>query len=499
MNKLNKFLIFFVIFYFLFKITSLLSNNFFFTMDQANDSVHIRNLVYNRYFYLYGTSTAIKGIFTGPLWYYFILPGFLLFNGHPFGHVFMLLLLNLALCLYLYKEIVKILTPVKSLLVILSLQFFWDFYDTSRYAFNPFPAVFFTFLGLLSLVKVFLGKRKYFYLAAIASGICFHFEMSYAIPFSFLVFSTGIYLLIFKQLELRTYIKAFLLFLTFFCFHLVRDFQNNFSQIRSLINYLIDKYPTPKNVPQIIYSILIEIPGKTIFPLIPTVGFILYLILTAYFLFKRKKTEIKILVILSNIFLIINLVWYLFGPEWQTWHVIFLPILLFVCVLLTILSLPKKISVVLFVLVMISQLMVFIPRYIQYFRLSDDPSLLANEIKAIDWVYEKANGQGFSVYNYLPSVLDYPYQYLFWWHGLRKYGYLPCEYASYPGAPGIFIPNKSSFVEPKKCGDLRFLIIEPDEIHPQIRENWVNELSEGCELQDEGKSGKIVTEMYQLR
>jgi hypothetical protein len=492
LGGMRSFLILFVIFYFLLKVTPLLNNNFFYTMDQADDSVHMRNMVYNHYVYLYGTSTGIKGIFTGPLWYYFILPGFLLFNGHPFGHLFILLILNLVLCLWLYREFSKILNPTKALLIILGLQFLWDFYDTTRYPFNPFPAVFFTFLTIISLVKVFSGGKRNFYLAAIAVGFCYHFELSFAIPLTLLLLGTGLYLMRIKLLDLGTGIKSFLIFISFFIFHLARELQTNFSQFHSLINYISDKYPTPKNIPQIIYNILVDIPGKTLFPLIPIFGLVLYLGLTLYFLLKTNKREIKIFVVLSNIFLLINLIWYIFGPEWQTWHVIFLPILLFVGVLLVIFSLPKKVSVILFIFVMLSQLLVFVPRYIQYFRVSDDPSILANEIKAIDWVYEKANGQGFSVYNYLPSVLDYPYQYLFWWHGLRQYGYLPCEYASYPDSPGIFIPNKSKFIEPKKCGDLRFLVIEPNKKNPQLRENWINELTLGYRLIEESSSGKIL-------
>ena len=116
-------------------------------------------------------------------------------------------------------------------------------------------------------------------------------------------------------------------------------------------------------------------------------------------------------------------------------------------------SLPKKVSVVLFALVTFSQLLVFVPRYIQYFRLSDDPSLLANEIKAIDWVYEKAGEQGFSVYNYLPSVLDYPYQYLFWWYGQKKYGYLPS----------------------RRAGNPLYLIYEPDPYLPEFQKRWLTE------------------------
>jgi hypothetical protein len=496
LGGMRSLLVLFVLFYFLLKLTPLLNNNFFYTMDQADDSVHMRNMVYNHYVYLYGTSTGIKGIFTGPLWYYFILPGFLLFNGHPFGHLFMLLLLNLGLCLWLYREFSKILNPTKALLTIFGLQFLWDFYDTTRYPFNPFPAVFFTFLAIVSLTKVFTGNQKYFYFAAIAVGFCYHFEISYAIPLTILIFGIGIYLLKNRFLNTAVYIKSILIFLSFFIFHFFRELQTNYSQIHSLINYIIDKYPTPKNLSQIIFSILIDIPGKTIFPLVPVIGFILYIFLTIYFLVKANNKEVKIFVILSNILLLINLVWYIFGPEWQTWHVIFLPILLFVGVMLMIFCLPKKVSVIFFTLVTISQLFVFVPRYIQYFRLSDDPSLLANEIKAVDWVYEKAGGQGFSVYNYLPSILDYPYQYLFWWHGLRQYGYLPCEYASYPGSPGIFVPNKKTFVEPKKCGDLRFLIIEPNKKNTQLRENWINELKQGYRLIEESSSGKILMQEY---
>jgi len=465
-------------------------------MDQGDDAVNLRNMVFNREFYWHGPLTAIDGLYTGPLWYYFLLPGYLLFNFHPFGGVFTLILLNLGLSLMLYRFSAKFLTPIKAAVLIFSLQFFWDFYDTSRYAFNPFPAVFLTFLIIISLVNTYFGNRKYLYWSALAAGLGFHFEISYAIPLTFLLFSTTLYFLKNSLLNFTNFFKALFIFLSFFVFHFVSELQNNFSQTKSLVYYLYDKSFETKDYAQIIFNILIDIPGKTIFPLISIIGFLCYLCLTFYFLVKVKKKEIKIFVVLSNLLLAINLIWFLFGPEWQTWHTIFLPILLFVSVLLMIFSLSRKISIILFIFVMASQLMVFIPRYVQYFRVSEDPSILANEIKAVDWVYEKAEGQGFSVYNYLPSVLDYPYQYLFWWHGLRKYGYLPCEYASYPGAPGIFVPNKKSFVEPKKCGDLRFLIVEPNLKVPELRENWINELKQGYKLIEESNSGQILIQKY---
>jgi hypothetical protein len=56
---------------------------------------------------------------------------------------------------------------------------------------------------------------------------------------------------------------------------------------------------------------------------------------------------------------------------------------------------------------------------------SDDPKNAANMIKTLDWVYQKAGTDKFEAYTYVPEVYDYPYQYLYWWYGMEKYGYTP--------------------------------------------------------------------------
>lgn len=101
---------------------------------------------------------------------------------------------------------------------------------------------------------------------------------------------------------------------------------------------------------------------------------------------------------------------------------------------------------------------------------NQDPSLFKNEIAAIDYVYEYANGKNFKVYTYLPSVYDYPYQYLFWWYGKKKYGYIPGEYAYSPNKP-TYIPSQDKF-QGKKDGfsGMLFLIKEPD--RNDTRSGW---------------------------
>ena len=105
-----------------------------------------------------------------------------------------------------------------------------------------------------------------------------------------------------------------------------------------------------------------------------------------------------------------------------------------------------------------------------------DPSLYKNEISAIDYVYQKAAGQNFKVYTYLPSVYDYPYQYLFWWYGQKKYGYIPGEYVYSPNKP-TYIPSQEKFQGVKdNFSGLIFLIKEPDRI--QTRQAWENDFKD---------------------
>ncbi len=85
-----------------------------------------------------------------------------------------------------------------------------------------------------------------------------------------------------------------------------------------------------------------------------------------------------------------------------------------------------------------------------------------NEIAAIDFVYKYADGKNFKVYTYLPSVYDYPYQYLFWWYGQKKYGYIPGEYVYSPNKP-TYIPSQDKFQGRKdNFSGLVFLIKEPN-------------------------------------
>jgi hypothetical protein len=166
-----------------------------------------------------------------------------------------------------------------------------------------------------------------------------------------------------------------------------------------------------------------------------------------------------------------------------------------VTVLLLLTQIPKKIASVLLLVSFLSHAILFIDRYKQFYAPTNDPSILKNELSAIDWVYQNAGGKGFYVYMYVPSVYDYTYQYLFWWYGRKKYGYVPCEYASFPGAPKLIIPGSTYYTYPtRSCQNVRYVIVEPDITDSGRQKEWLKEIRKDTKLAKESHAGKLMLE-----
>src|SRR5258708_5599402 len=79
---------------FVFHIFALHNNHFYFTVDEGRDAVYTREIINYHKIITQGPETSVRGIFTLPLWYYFISLGYLVFNGNPYGAIFLIILLN---------------------------------------------------------------------------------------------------------------------------------------------------------------------------------------------------------------------------------------------------------------------------------------------------------------------------------------------------------------------------------------------------------------------
>ena len=464
-------------------------NNFYFTMDQGNDAIHVREVTSRGQIFLLGPPTGIGGLFAGPLWYYFIAIGYFLLNGHPFGSVLMLVLLNVFLTGFLIWWIGKKVSPLVGLITGLLLQFFWPFYETSRYGFNPFPQV------ALSFFLIYFLLEGRFILAAIPVGLAFHSEVAFAVVLLFYYLAWGILGALRKKIALKTLLAGSGVYMLFLIPHVVSELMTNFAQTHTFINQITDKTSLfSQKEPLFIIKALSKVVGESVIAQNYFFGlFFLGLVLSVWSVYKKSRFIRNFAFAVFGL-LAVALLFFLTNKGWQDWQTIALPSLIYVSLILICFDLPKKIGLSILLLIFLSQTIYFGQRYGDSLKPSGDPSLLKNELAAIDWVYQEAQGEGFSVYSYLPSVYDYPYQYLFWWQGRKKYGYLPCEYTSYPGAPGLFVPGKKYYSEPKKdCSGLRFLVIEPDK-NTIVQNQWLAGVQEGSELLEKTKIGSIAVE-----
>jgi hypothetical protein len=91
---------------------------------------------------------------------------------------------------------------------------------------------------------------------------------------------------------------------------------------------------------------------------------------------------------------------------------------------------------------------------------SADPKNAQNIIRSIDWVYEKASGEGFIAYNYVPEIHDFSANYMYWWYGKTKYGYTPAKisYSLNPVPEYIRMENKfQNHVRQRNSGNIALM------------------------------------------
>ena len=473
-------------------------NNFYFTMDQGNDAVHVREILVRHPLPLLGPETSIFGLYAGPLWYYFIAIGYWLFAGHPFGAVFMLILLSTVTLAIIVTRIAREVSPKYGVIVGFVLLTSWWFYDPSRYAFNPFPMLTLATVLIFWLGDSFRGQwRKYLFSAGIV-GLAFHTDIASALALMlFYLLVSGI-LLVKHRIKRAHFLTALAIISLFLLPHFMSEIRTNFSQFHTLVKAWRDpsgvfSQGQLKEVSNRFYIII----SRSTYRQTPEIGVLLFC-LALIQVFRRRSTTtasttfVRYFIILTLLLFATSWLFFITSSGWRDWQTSFLSPLVFLSFLLALTQIPKPIATVLLAMSLYSHVRIFAIRYAQNFLPTDDPSLLVNEISAVDWVYQKANGDGFTVYAYLPSVYDYPYQYLFWWHGLEYYHYLPCEYASYPGSPKLFLPNSQSYSQPTiPCtNNFRFLIIEPDK-NTTTQVTWFNAITQNTALIEETNIGKI--------
>src|SRR3989344_3637567 len=431
-----KLIIVILFFGIIFRSLIVANGNFLFNMDNARDAVDVREMIVLKNPRLIGPGTALEGVYNGPAWYYLLALPFFISGGDPYAAIVLQIIFWAVGGFFLLKMV-----SAWSNWLVLPIGFIWIASDylglTTQYAFNPNPVTLLMPL-FIYLLALYLKSGKLIYIAStfFIGGLFFNFEMNFGIFKALtdhIMDSKDGVLSISRHLE-TTYNKFFEVFSATMMNH------RNFSFILILLSIpALIKYIKQKKNDYVAAVAFISI-------LLP---FIIYTLFSSISVNPWHLGAESVSAVILTAFLLISI-----------WKINFF---------------GKIISLVLYFSILVfafSNVFKFFTVDIKKENL--DPSLFKNEIAAIDFVYQYAKGENFKVYTYMPSVYDYPYQYLIWWHGQKKYGYLPYEYAYLPDRPE-YIKQKEKF-EGKKdnFSGLVFLIKEPDRNY--TRSGWEGEL-----------------------
>jgi hypothetical protein len=479
------------------------NNNFYFTVDEGKPAISAREFFENGRLLFKGPETSIPGVYAGPLWNYFISIGYFLFNGHPFGAVFMQIVLQTILLATLGIVIAKQVGKLQSLIIIFSIIFYWRFFETALWDFNPFPLVTLKIIMTLLLVKFMQTKKQKYYLyAAIPIFLGYNTEVAGAAASTFFYFVLGIWVTYKKQLTVKTFLISSLVFPIagglLLLKSLITRYQISGTFYSGNVSHGLGTFAST-NFTQIA-SEFGHIISISVFPGYYPVGIIIFAILVYIYLkyHSQKNSFTKYFILLTLLRLVTSFVFYGSNHGWRDWHTLHFYTVILICYFLILFSFKTKLKYLLIAITFLFHLNYFNSRFVTYPYPKDDPTILSNELKVLDWIYTHNDHDGFNAYTYTNTFFDYHYQYLFWWYGKGKYGFVPCEYTIYPKAPKqTYVPSYLDYSQPTLgCDRLVFLIIESD-TNSEDNKDWIIDFKKQTKLLETTNIGKTVIEKRQ--
>ncbi len=480
------------------RVVPLLNNNIYFTVDQGKTVLYVREILEQHRIFLKGPETSIAGVHAGPLWYYFEAIGYGIFGGNPIGGVLVLTILKLGVVVAFTLWIRKKIGWAWALTIAFVFQFFWPFYEASLWSFNPFPLVPLAILLVIFLTKFLLGERKFYYFALIVVLLSINADVAGAAVFILFFTLIGLIGVRNKILTKKSYLISALLTPLVAVVGILVEFIHLFIKTK-VVSYEASGIGVFSGT-NFVYMAqeFLKLFAGVVNQQNILIGILLFFFITVlYFKVKKPEKSVHKFIVLTFVFTLVSYLFFSTNKGWKDWHTVYLSPLLFITFMLMLSQIKKQIAIPILILTIAFQTSYFSQRLTSYMKPTDDPSILYNELAAVDWTYQKSEDQGFSVYNYTDRFYDNPYQYLYWWHGLKKYGYLPCEYSNFPlSSKSAYVEGYEHYLEPKRgCDRISFLIIQSDTNGNQ-NTDWIKKYREYHTLIESTKVGRITIEKY---
>jgi len=453
-----------------------LSGNYLFGFDQGLFFQDVKKIVIDHRLTLIGPYTGGQGgLFQGSGWYYLLSIPFFLTNGNPYGAMILMFLLGLATVGFAIFYGSKMFGQKTGIIIGFLIAISSAIIAQSRFIWSPFPISLLSVFYLYFLYQTLLKKQKFILLATFTIGLMSHFETAIAgtLFLQFMLLSP--FMLAKKLVSLRYY----LLSIGSFLLTMLPLFLFNFKHNSILLNGILNLFPKTSGASAheiFLWKILsnhfdvfrfnflsIFQSSHILWPVILAI----FLIGTIFYLKDKKKSFAQKLFVLylatSPITLFLVFMLYLW-PIWEWWILELMIFYSFLFGILSVYVLKKRILRPFIIAVYVIFSWSFINQTIGWYKNDFNDyggtQKIKGKLDAIDYIYKDylkssaykdAKGEKFGLLVFSPPVYTYPYDYLLWWYGKRKYGFIPTS------------DKKGTF----------YLLIEPDLHKPWSYNGWL--------------------------
>lgn len=444
----------------------LINGNYLFLLDQGRDYLAVREIAVNHNFTLIGSEVGggmagIRGVFHGPVYFYLLSIPFVIFNGDPWGGIVLMFLFGMLTIFAAFLFGKKVFNStffgfILALLVAASPPLIAQ----SRFVWNPHPSSFFILVAFYFIYLLTEKKKKYFFLSAFFTGFIYNFDVALSVPLSITLTLYAIYLL--KVSKIKYYLSLVGGFILAYLPFLLFEIRHKFGATSGIMNYLF--FQKDKESPIVynqsnafILNFFDTFPKQSFFP--ETLILIVLVLTLLFFIIEEKDKRLKyfslFLIFLSGItFFILSFLRNHVFPYYLI-HLNFVYISLFCYILFnSVKSKARNLQIIFFGLLILFLFEAVLHAQVTFRKDLRDYGGMAKvkgKIDAIDYVYQDAGGEKFGLLIFSPPVYTYPYDYLIWWYGGKKYRFLPKAEKS-----GLF-----------------YLLIEEDHSQPWTYKGWL--------------------------
>ena len=443
-------------------------NTLLFHFDQGYHGLAIREIWENRSIKLLGHKTDVEGIYHGSIFYYLMLPLYVLSSWNPAGVSMGLALLDGLSVVFIFLAAKKLFDEKVGLTAALFYAVSYSAISYSRWLSNVTLIPLFSSIVIYFLIRSEGKNIKDFSWALFFGAIIAQFNG--AIGFFFLPLFL-VYALYFRK---SLFVKKSYLLLCLFAYlvpHLpliVFDLRHEFLVASSIYSHFLEGSSLSISGGGLLDNLkLLLIEAQNIFSYkVSTIGLIIlfwvFYAIGSVWKDKDKTTKnIKIL-ICGALIMFLGLVVYQ-GIN-GFFMVALIPFLVLIVAWAMNILMRKKKTKLLGLIVIVSVVAINLFHFKGFlkpgFNLvpigTSNLITLQDRIEAIDFMYRVADGESFKTHKYIiPYYQEQPWDYLFKWYALDKYSYLPSE-----------------------DGDRTFIIYEPDYDYSYRLETWLEEQTE---------------------